>query len=455
MVAVLACACSDGSRDEIDIAAAAIATKAPVMAERTEAVLPSGSPLPLYPPHVRSLRLRRSVSVRYQPGEETKRLGTVARDTRVLWRSSARGPGCSRRWIELEPRGWVCEIHLEPSTREPHGVELPKLSRYELVPGSYGKVNKGAKAVTIENGLVVSERVIAGNATVRQLAELELAGTSYWRIGPSEYVRSSDISVHEPSDYQGIRLGDDTGHSLPMGFAVGKVNPYGRVPVYSDSSTIKAVGRVPARTPVSILEQWPTDGAATAYRIDEDRWLAAGDVRVIEQTAPPPHTGYDERWIDVDLDDQVLVAYEGTTPVYATLVSSGKRKTPTETGVYRVWIKFAETTMSGGMGEDDAYSVATVPWTQFYAIDLALHTTYWHDKLGVPRSHGCINLAPRDARFLYFWSAPDVPRGWSMAHGIFERPGSLVRVRSAADPAPELKGYAARVAEARQSSSSR
>jgi len=47
------------------------------------------------------------------------------------------------------------------------------------------------------------------------------------------------------------------------------------------------------------------------------------------------------------------------------------------------------------------------------AKDLALHTTYWHDKLGTPRSHGCINLAPADARFLYFWSTPNVPVGWN------------------------------------------
>ena len=84
-----------------------------------------------------------------------------------------------------------------------------------------------------------------------------------------------------------------------------------------------------------------------------------------------------------------------------------------------------------------------------HVIRLALHTAYWHDKFGTPRSHGCLNLAPWDARWLYFWSDPWVPPGWSMTAGIVEAPGSIVRVRSAKAPAPPVRGYAIRVNEAR------
>ncbi|HLU66333.1 MAG TPA: L,D-transpeptidase, partial [Kofleriaceae bacterium] len=226
---------------------------------------------------------------------------------------------------------------------------------------------------------------------------------------------------------------------------------FGWVTVWTTPEATDRARRIRWRTRVPILESAAgADGAIAAYRIGEGEWLRAGDVRVAAVAAPPPGILPGERWIDIDLTSQVLVAYEGERPVYATLVSSGAKKTPTPTGVYRVWLKFAETDMSGGMGESDAYSVATVPWTQFYARDLALHTSYWHDKFGTPRSHGCINLAPIDARFLYFWSGPDVPPGWSMAHGLVERPGSLVRVRSAEDPEPEVTGYAVRVLEARR-----
>jgi hypothetical protein len=98
-----------------------------------------------------------------------------------------------------------------------------------------------------------------------------------------------------------------------------------------------------------------------------------------------------------------------------------------------------------------------VPWTQFFYSeeDLALHTAYWHDNFGQQRSHGCVNLAPRDARWLYYWSDPQVPPGWTSSTGVVESPGSVVRVRSAAVPEPEWKGYAKKVVEARQATAPR
>jgi hypothetical protein len=197
-------------------------------------------------------------------------------------------------------------------------------------------------------------------------------------------------------------------------------------------------------------------GKPVAYRIGELRWLAAADVRVFTPAPPPAHLRPGERWIDVDLDSQILVAFEGDLPVYATLISSGGRDTPTETGEYRMWLKQAEADMNGLHGEDP-YSVATVPWTQFFSPEkgLALHTAYWHDQFGVRRSAGCVNLAPRDARWLYFWSDPQVPPGWTMAAGVVEAPGSIVRVRTRDEPSPPAKGYAKKVLELREQAAPR
>ena len=117
--------------------------------------------------------------------------------------------------------------------------------------------------------------------------------------------------------------------------------------------------------------------------------------------------------------------------------------------------KISEADMKGLSGEDQ-YSVATVPWTQFYSPErgLALHAAYWHDRFGVPRSHGCINLSPIDARWLYFWSEPVVPAGWTMTAGVMESPGSVVRVRSKDDPNPQWKGYAKKVVAEREAQAS-
>ena len=61
------------------------------------------------------------------------------------------------------------------------------------------------------------------------------------------------------------------------------------------------------------------------------------------------------------------------------------------------------------------FELRDVPWIQYFASGYALHGAYWHDSFGNPRSHGCVNLAPIDARVVFLWSEPAVPPGW---HGI-------------------------------------
>jgi len=202
---------------------------------------------------------------------------------------------------------------------------------------------------------------------------------------------------------------------------------------------------LPPRTLVAVRELSP-DGRWVL--IAEDHWVARDDLHVAWFTHAPPGVEPGERWFDVDLDAQVLVAYEGERPVYATLVSSGKPGTDTPEGLYRVWIKFAEADMTGnGTAGNDTYRVATVPWTMFFQDDYALHTAYWHDRFGEPMSHGCINLSPRDARALYGWAAPEVPTGWSMVNATADAPGSLVRIRGKARVVtPERKERKVRVA---------
>ena len=146
-----------------------------------------------------------------------------------------------------------------------------------------------------------------------------------------------------------------------------------------------------------------------------------------------------ERWVDISIEDQTLVLWEGKTPVYATVVSTGqdmmedpKKSKATPRGTFRVKSKHITATMdsngrssqSGGAapesGEsataDDkhagSFELRDVPYVQYFQDGYALHSAYWHDHFGLARSHGCVNLAPIDALRVFRFTDPPVPDGW-------------------------------------------
>jgi lipoprotein-anchoring transpeptidase ErfK/SrfK len=112
-----------------------------------------------------------------------------------------------------------------------------------------------------------------------------------------------------------------------------------------------------------------------------------------------------EKWVSVDLYEQVLIAYEGDRPVFSTLISCGLSEWPTNRGLFNVYLRRERTTMSGAYGMPDFYYLQEVPWTMFFDGDIALHGTYWHDGFGYRQSHGCVNMSITDSHWLFQWSA--------------------------------------------------
>lgn len=106
-----------------------------------------------------------------------------------------------------------------------------------------------------------------------------------------------------------------------------------------------------------------------------------------------------EHWIDVDLSQQRVYAYEGDTLMNSFVVSTGTWQTPTVTGKFKVWIKVRSQAMSG-----PGYYLPDVPYVMYFYKDYGLHGTYWHNNFGTPMSHGCVNLTIPDAEWLYNFS---------------------------------------------------
>ncbi|MBD1939242.1 L,D-transpeptidase [Microcoleus sp. FACHB-68] len=111
-----------------------------------------------------------------------------------------------------------------------------------------------------------------------------------------------------------------------------------------------------------------------------------------------------QRWIEIDLAKQRLVAWEGDKSVYAIVISTGKDGTPTPTGTFAVQTKHRVARMQG-----DDYDVPDVPFTMYYYGGYAIHGAYWHNKFGTPVSHGCTNVAVNHAEWLFNWADVGTP----------------------------------------------
>ena len=126
------------------------------------------------------------------------------------------------------------------------------------------------------------------------------------------------------------------------------------------------------------------------------------DTPTQEYVAPTPgiSVGNGERWIDVDLTNQMLYAYEGDVVVNSFLVSTGTWLTPTVTGKHKIYVKVPMQDMSG-----PGYYLRDVPYVMFFKGDYGLHGTYWHNNFGTPMSRGCVNLTIADAAWLFDWAS--------------------------------------------------
>lgn len=149
----------------------------------------------------------------------------------------------------------------------------------------------------------------------------------------------------------------------------------------------------------------------------EEGWVQSGSVDLSKinlnhvdyptAVAPPTETAtrvvlsdVEGRWIDIDLSEQMLRAYEGTELVDSFLVSTGINKYPTEIGQYHIYVKYTSSLMHG-----PDYYLPDVPYSMYYSGDFSIHGTYWHHNFGTPMSHGCVNMDISEAEWLFNWSS--------------------------------------------------
>jgi hypothetical protein len=390
--------------------------------------------------------------------------------------------GCAGGWYAIEPEGYLCvgqtasldlDDPLVAAARTRPDREAPLPYRYGLAarptpqfyvkiptiaeqraaepdldahlaaadPGAWGALPIGETPELLREGRVSptvrrlrypSPTVSLGRAERKSgfaLLEIFRAEGRTWALNAELEVMALDrLRPVEPSRFRGLALDDEL--TLPVAFVHGR----GQWLYTGTPGSGLAPGRLlEFREAVPLTGRQVSSGGVRYLEARRGGWIK--DERVIRVDGlrnRPQWATAGRTWIDVSILEQSLVAYEGTHPVYVTLVSTGvdglgdpEETHSTVRGQFLIHTKHVSVTMDGDEVGDE-FDLRDVPYVQYFTAGYALHAAYWHDAFGSPRSHGCINLSPIDAAWLFEWTDPPVPERW---HGALSlREGTLVYI---------------------------
>ena len=295
-----------------------------------------------------------------------------------------------------------------------------------VLPFTYAYVMTGSVALyaspaDVESGTAPSRTLDAGYVWVRLMGWTSYKWQIWYLTQGGGYLPASRAAIYRPSAFKGIVVYSQP--SLPFAWVLTSVKTSPQPGAKPDASSVAY-----KRYDLVTLYEERVVGRQTWYRVGDDQWVIQTVVAKVEWTPRPAGVDPGEKWISVSLFEQTLAAYEGDRMVYATLLSSGLPLWPTAQGLHRIHTKYPLDGMSGREGQPDYYSLEDVPWIMYYFQDYALHGAYWHDSFGYRHSHGCINLAPLDARWLYEWTTPAVAPGAKSKRATKDEPGTWVWV---------------------------
>lgn len=163
------------------------------------------------------------------------------------------------------------------------------------------------------------------------------------------------------------------------------------------------IGQLNLNEIIQVYETYNIEGSIW-HLIGPDEWVLGRDVAVVTPSTTPPDGVTNGRWIDVNLEEQTLAVYDQSQMVYATVIATGLEPLFTRPGLFPIYKKKELETMQGERNTSNFYYLENVPWTMYFDKARALHGAYWRARMGYPQSHGCVNLTPGDAHWLFDWA---------------------------------------------------
>ncbi len=354
-------------------------------------------PAPPAPPAVDSRRgvvVADTLAVRARPGVRAHNppIDRLPRGARVNVFEEVRTGG--DRWYCIGPDRWVFAGWVRLLDPASPAVAPHRPARAVVVADA---LNVRARPGLSPDNPPIARLLAGAELTIAE--ETAVAGAVWYGIGENQWVHSDWVRLLSPVEGDIAAAAPIT---LPIGFVATSSLNVRQTPGATDGNP--PVSEVYRNQAFPILESASVNDE-TWHRIGPDRWVLGQWLRVARGRPRPAAIDPGERWVSVNLREQTAVAYEGDQPVYAAMVATGRPGAATVQGIYRTWARHASTTMSG-----PGYYIEGVTWTSYFYRGFALHTAYWHDAFGAPRSHGCVNLSPYDAWWVFQWSAAGGPK---------------------------------------------
>ncbi len=221
-------------------------------------------------------------------------------------------------------------------------------------------------------------------------ATSQTRGADTFYLTNDGWMKAADLQLVTPSTFSGILI------TRPVTFRFGWV--------LAGTQSVNAAG-APVQTyqRYQVVHEVPAVAQKPGYiAIGADEWLPETALALINP-AVPAEAGQFCRFIYVDLASQTMSVYDHCKLVFATLISSGENSWTFE-GSFTIQNKLPVDLLQAPAESTSRYYLEGVQNIMYYSGNFGFHAAYWHDSFGAPASHGCINLSPTDAKWLYDWA---------------------------------------------------
>lgn len=407
------------------------------------------------------------------PPEDGPKLGAVAHQTPILERPTTKASAlgklhagalvarsveavrtsrdCPSGYHAIFPRGYVCLN--QGATLD---LSHPTLVAMAIRPALDKPLPYAYARTTVETELFERDpNVEAGVRVIQKLAKgagFAVVGSWSAQVGEQEparlgllmngrFVRAEHLRAADASEFKGYELRSDS--ALPVGFVVKRqISTFkpGRAGRFEKDSSLDyhATVKLSGRHKVAGDKYWMT--------ADKQRWVREQDITLVQRrTKFPEFAKAKQRWLDVSVVQGTLVAYEGRTPIYATLVSTGRDRlgakagrstgnaavsydtddaddlAVTRLGAFEVVSKSVSLLDVPPERAGERFPLYDIPWALELSSGQFVLGAYWHDRFGIEHGSGDILLSPSDAARLFAWATPTLPAGWHSASGNDER----------------------------------